>query len=221
MEKAWQLVSHLNTSKEGQEYQGRALWRASSDRVKEANSPMLACVATLVPAVAAQQLAKTSAGANTSVASSSIQTTADSGICHLSPLLDLGDIRSEHEHLGLNVPMEVKEKIWKGAYIDIFDLLVDRSEKDEVKRRRECAHSRECGYWPHKRKVEASHNNWARAFSADQAIIAERFNDQGAQLACYQNRIVSAHDEYGDTSWKDYDKEIRRIKANMPSPCWD
>ncbi|KAJ1163622.1 hypothetical protein NDU88_004078 [Pleurodeles waltl] len=83
-------------------------------------------------AIDAQQPAKSSAEANTTVASSSSHSAADSGMRPLSPLLDLGDIRSEHERLGLLVPMEIKEKIWKCTYIDIFDLLVDRPEKDEV-----------------------------------------------------------------------------------------
>ncbi|KAJ1162145.1 hypothetical protein NDU88_002621 [Pleurodeles waltl] len=172
-------------------------------------------------AIAVQQPAKSSVEANTPVASLSSQSVADSGTRCLPPLLDLGDIRSEHEHPGLHVPMEVKEKIWKGAYIDIFDLLVDRPERDEVKRCQECAHSRECCHGPHKRKVEESLNNWVRAFSIYQSIIADRFNDQGAQVACYQNRIVGAHDEYGGTFWTDYDREFRRINANKPSLGWD
>ncbi|KAJ1098687.1 hypothetical protein NDU88_003794 [Pleurodeles waltl] len=211
MEKAQCLVSHLNTSKGSQESLSGVVGEASSDCVKEANTPTLACVATPVPALDAQHPAKASAEASSSVASSSIQTTVDSGTHHLPPLLDLGDIRSEHARLGLHVPMEVKEKIWKGAYIDIFDPLVDKSEKDEVKRCKECAHSWECGYWPHNRRVEESQKNWVRAFSTFQAIIA----------ACYQNRIVGAHDEYGGTAWKEYDKEFRRIKANKPSLGWD
>ncbi|KAJ1117903.1 hypothetical protein NDU88_006099 [Pleurodeles waltl] len=143
------------------------------------------------------------------------------GLEHCSLDSNLGDIRSEHERLGLHVPMEIKEKIWKGAYIDIFDLLVDRPERDEVKHCKESAHSRDCGHGPHKRKVEESLNNWVRAFSICQSIIAECLNDQGALLACYQNRIAGAHDEYGGTAWKDYDREFRRIKANKPGLGWD
>ncbi|KAJ1184950.1 hypothetical protein NDU88_001746 [Pleurodeles waltl] len=160
-------------------------------------------MAAPAPAIVAQQPAKSSAEANIPVTSSLSQSAADSGTRRLSPLLDLGDIRSEHEHLGLHVPMEIKEKIWKGTYIEIFYLLVDRPERDEVKHCKECAHSRECGHGLHKRRIEESLNNWVRAFSIYQSIIAECFNDQGAQLACYQNRIVSAHDEYGGTAWKD------------------
>ncbi|KAJ1084505.1 hypothetical protein NDU88_004652, partial [Pleurodeles waltl] len=42
-----------------------------------------------------------------------IQGMANSGTCHSLPLMDLGNIRSEHELLGLHVSTEVKEKIWK------------------------------------------------------------------------------------------------------------
>ncbi|KAJ1130213.1 hypothetical protein NDU88_008569 [Pleurodeles waltl] len=113
---------------------------------------------------------------------------------------------------------DVPQKIWKGAYINIFDLLVDKAENEEVWRCKECTHSRECGHGPQRRRVEESLSNWVRAFSIYQAILAERFSDLGAQLACYQNRIVGAHDKYGGTAWKEYDKEFRRIKAYKP---WD
>ncbi|KAJ1141687.1 hypothetical protein NDU88_008015 [Pleurodeles waltl] len=209
MEKARHLVSHFNTSKGSQDFQGEVFVGMSSNRVKETFLPTSAFMATPAPAMVAQQPGKSSAEANTPVAASSNQSAADSGTRLLSPLLDLSDIHSEHERLGLHVPMEIKEKIWKGTDIDIFDLLVDRPEKDEVKRCKECAHSRECGHGPHKRKVEKSLNNWLRAFTVYQTIVAEHINDQGAQLACYQNRIVGAHDECGGTAWKDYDKPVK------------
>ncbi|KAJ1084165.1 hypothetical protein NDU88_004317 [Pleurodeles waltl] len=97
--------------------------------------------------------------------------------------------------------LEVREKISKGDYIDIFDLLVNQADKEEVRRCKECAHSRECG--PQRKRVEESLSNWVRAFSIYQAILAECFSDLGAQLACYRNRIVGAHDEYGGTAWKE------------------
>ncbi|KAJ1128218.1 hypothetical protein NDU88_006597 [Pleurodeles waltl] len=34
-------------------------------------------------------------------------------------------------------------------------------------------------------------------------------------------RIVEAHDEYGGTAWKEYDKEFRRIKTYKSSLAWD
>ncbi|KAJ1201212.1 hypothetical protein NDU88_005026 [Pleurodeles waltl] len=165
MEKAHRLFSHLNSSEGAQVSPRGALEGANSDHVKEANLPALASMATPMQAIAAQQPAKVSAVASTSVASSSVQTVADSGTRHLSHLLDLGDNRSEHGCLGLHAPMEVNENIWKGVYIDIFDLLVERSERDKVTRCKECAHARECGHWPHKKKVEESLNNWVRVFS--------------------------------------------------------
>ncbi|KAJ1143424.1 hypothetical protein NDU88_009733 [Pleurodeles waltl] len=100
-------------------------------------------------------------------------------------LMGLGDIHSEHEQFGFHVSMEVKEKIWKGAYEDIFDLLADKSEEEEAKRCKECSYPRGCGHSTHKKKVDTTL----------QAIMADCFNDLGVQLACYQNRFVGAHDE--------------------------
>ncbi|KAJ1168989.1 hypothetical protein NDU88_000901 [Pleurodeles waltl] len=136
----------------------------------------------------------------------------------LSPM-DLGDIHSEHDRLGLHVPTEAKEKIWKGTYV--VGLLVDKSEKEEVTRCKECAHSREYSHCAHKKKVDETLANWARGFSTYQAILAEHFNDLGAQLACYQNRIVGAHDAYSGTAFKDFDKRFGRVKANRPILGWD
>ncbi|KAJ1094388.1 hypothetical protein NDU88_007465 [Pleurodeles waltl] len=70
------------------------------------------------------------------------QGTANSGTGASLPPMGPGDIRSEHERLGLHVPLEVKEKIWKGADADI-DMLVDKSDKEEVKHCKECADSSE------------------------------------------------------------------------------
>ncbi|KAJ1186370.1 hypothetical protein NDU88_003152 [Pleurodeles waltl] len=79
--------------------------------------------------------------------------------------------------------------------------------------------------WKEFLRLEAQNRGCAgldgRRRTEDMSIIAERFNDQGAQLACYQNRIVGAHDEYGGGAWKDYDREFRRIKVNKPDLGWD
>ncbi|KAJ1120297.1 hypothetical protein NDU88_008471 [Pleurodeles waltl] len=75
----------------------------------------------------------------------------------------------------------------------------------------------DCSHWPQKKKVEESLVNRVRDFLTYQAILAEHFNDTGAQLACYQNRIVGdEYDEYGGTAWKDYDIEFRRVEAHPP-----
>ena len=62
----------------------------------------------------------------------------------------LGDMRSEPDQLGRNATSEVKEKIWKGAYVDMFDLLIDTPEGDERKGGKDCAHARDCGHWSYK-----------------------------------------------------------------------
>ncbi|KAJ1136225.1 hypothetical protein NDU88_002642 [Pleurodeles waltl] len=215
IERAWHLVSHLRTKKGSQGCQGKEMGLDHCEGSQKANHPSLTPPVegqvALAPASFAQQVASASgvstqqsgnapAVVTTTVMSSLTQEWTNSGTGHPSPLVDLGDINSEHEQLGQHVAMEMKEKIWKVAYIDIFELLVDKSDKDEVKRRKECAHSRVCGHWLKRKKVEESLSNWVKAFSIYQAILAERFSDLGAHLAYYKNRIVGGNDEYGGTA---------------------
>ena len=117
--------------------------------------------------------------------------------------------------------MEIKEKIWKGAYIDMFELLCDTSEGDGCKEGKNCSHTRDCGHWLYRKRIEETIGNWVKAFSIFQAIISEKTGGLAGELACYQNRIMCAHDEFGGTAWRDYDKEFRRIKATRPTPGWD
>ena len=40
------------------------------------------------------------------------------------------------------------------------------------------------------------------------------------ELACYQNKIVCAH-EFGGMAWRECDKKFRRVKATRPMLGWD
>ena len=75
------------------------------------------------------------------------------------PMLSLDDVRSEHAQLGLHVSMEVKEKIWKGAYVDIFDLLQNSAKGDDCRGGKNCSHARDCGHWSYQRRVEENIGN--------------------------------------------------------------
>ncbi|KAJ1128206.1 hypothetical protein NDU88_006585 [Pleurodeles waltl] len=203
---AWRLVSHLGARKGIHGSQVKGPGPDNTEGAQTASCPSLTPSAgdqgNPAATSSAQQVASASGASTqqwgnvpavvTPTMRSSLTQGAEISSSHSSPLMDLDDIRSEREQLGLLVPVEVRKKIWKGAYIDIFDLLVDKSDKEEVKGCSECAHLRECGHWPQKLKVVESLSNWVKAFSIYLANLAERFGDLGTQLACYQNRIVGA-----------------------------
>lgn len=51
----------------------------------------------------------------------------------LTPL-GLGELRSTREKLGRHLSQDTKEKIWSGAYVNVFSLLVDEAEREEAKK---------------------------------------------------------------------------------------
>ncbi|KAJ1092315.1 hypothetical protein NDU88_005426 [Pleurodeles waltl] len=126
----------------------------------------------------------------------------------------LGDVWFEHDQLGRHVYIEVKEKIWNGMYLDILELLVARPKEEETKSCTECSHSRDSSHWPYKKRMEETLVNCMKVISIFQGIMAECSTNLSAQLTCYQNRIVCAHDEHGGPAWKEYD---RRIRATRPT----
>ncbi|KAJ1194095.1 hypothetical protein NDU88_003390 [Pleurodeles waltl] len=204
------LVSYLDTEKAGQEAQGCTAGPKPTAGTESFEPPtLMGPVESQAPHIAvlpAHPLSQAPAAASATgsvistggviaaLASLPAQGMANTGTGPSSPPMGQGDIRSEHEHLQLHVPMEVKEKIWKEAYVNIFDLLVDKSDKEEVKRSKESAQSQVCCHWSQKKKVVEILVNWVTGFLTCQAILAKRFNDMGAELACYQKRIVGAHE---------------------------
>ncbi|KAJ1207985.1 hypothetical protein NDU88_003375 [Pleurodeles waltl] len=154
-EQARRLVSRLGTTKSEQGSQGKGsesntcmgvggqllvLNPYRGDQLTTA-APSAAQPVTSVSGAPATQTVNPPAVMTSTATTLVAQGTASAGTGHPSPLTDLGDIFLEHEQLGRHVPIEVKEKIWKGAYIDIFNLLVDKAEKEEVRRCKECAYS--------------------------------------------------------------------------------
>lgn len=122
--------------------------------------------------------------------------------------------------MGQHLSQETKEKIWKGAYVSIFSLLIDEAEREEAKKNKEWTHPREWSNIILKYRVEENLANWVHGFTIHMAIMLERFPAVGSEMACYQNRITAAHATYGGNGWKEYNKEFRRAKAQDPSLGW-
>ncbi|KAJ1204685.1 hypothetical protein NDU88_000125 [Pleurodeles waltl] len=78
--------------------------------------------------------------------------------------IGLGDVCSQHNHLGRHLWANVKEKIWKVSQVAVCELTVDRPEWDESKQCKECSHSKECGHWCYKKKVEETLLNGVKGF---------------------------------------------------------
>lgn len=121
--------------------------------------------------------------------------------------------------LGAHLKSEVREKIWKGDYVEIFSLLPlekfnldrvkpDESKKDEEERRRY-------------RLIPRTFANWMQAFAILASVIGEKAPENCSALFCYLDSIGEAYRVYGGNAWLRYDEQFRQRKAVRPSIRWD
>ncbi|KAJ1084497.1 hypothetical protein NDU88_004644 [Pleurodeles waltl] len=106
-------------------------------------------------------------------------------------------VLSPRDQLGPHISSELRSKIHKGTFVDIFELTVVKPADEESKDIKDCSHK-----WK-KPKVDETIINWIKGFIIYQSILLEKFPELGPQTAYYLNKIVGAHEEFGGTSWKD------------------
>lgn len=121
--------------------------------------------------------------------------------------------------LGVHLKQEVREKIWKGEYVEIFSLLplekfhIERGKADESKKEEE-----EKRRW---RLIPRTFSNWLQAFAIMASVIGEKAPENCSPLFCYMDAIGEAYRVYGGTAWLRYDEQFRQRKALRPGLRWD
>ncbi|CAJ0947984.1 unnamed protein product [Ranitomeya imitator] len=121
--------------------------------------------------------------------------------------------------LGAHLKKEVKEKIWKDEYVEIFSLLplekfnLDKGKKEDSKKEEE-----EKRRW---RLIPQTFANWQQAFFILAGVIGEKFSENCTGLFCYVDAIGEAYRAYGGQAWLRYDEQFRQRKAIRPEIKWE
>ncbi|PIO11577.1 hypothetical protein AB205_0155200, partial [Aquarana catesbeiana] len=135
-----------------------------------------------------------------------------------------GAVRSEvyvcfEGPLGAHLKTEIKEKIWKGEYVEIFTLLpleklnldrlkpVEGKKEDEENRRY--------------RLIPRTFVNWLQAFAILASVVGEKAPENCSALFFYLEAISEAHRTYGGMAWLRYDEQFRQRMAVRPTLRWD
>ena len=114
------------------------------------------------------------------------------------------------------LPKRLADRIWKGEYIDLRELLpshlgvpeptvFDLFSKTERIR---------------PRKHISSIQDWMLCFNTFISIVAMRNPERVRDLLAYSSLIVKASTDYDDTPWLDYDSHFRRQAATKPNEPW-
>lgn len=116
--------------------------------------------------------------------------------------------------LGAHLKQVVREKIWKGVYVEIFSLLLldrvkpeDNKKEDKEKR--------------NYRLIPRMFQNWLQAFAILASVIGEKNPEHCSALFCYLDAIGEAHRVCGGVAWLRYDEQFRQWRAIRPALRWD
>ncbi|KAJ1124209.1 hypothetical protein NDU88_002670 [Pleurodeles waltl] len=119
--------------------------------------------------------------------------------------------------LTAHVAAEVKEKIWKGEFVDIFSLIRAKGREAESKDKE----PKSSFFGDRKPKVEESITNWLLGFNVFMSVLLEKKPELGASLIYYANKILKAQHTYGGYAWLEYDRDFRWARVEDPSIEWD
>ncbi|XP_063967836.1 uncharacterized protein LOC135157151 [Lytechinus pictus] len=133
---------------------------------------------------------------------------------HHSPLNPVGDT------LGVSIPQSIKEKIWKGEYVNL-NLLVNAQDvashtlREAAEQRTNLAIAEEEGKWvlkpynaPSKNKI-MSIEIWTNAFLIYMSVYLAANPRHTHEILKYCHLIRSAASRYYGYGWRDYDIEFR------------
>ena len=99
--------------------------------------------------------------------------------------------------LGFHLPRTVKEKIWRGEFIDLLSLLP--SSKEFLSKADKPAGDR--SEEDRRRAVPRTSQNWLQAFCIYAAVMGERFPSKCSGLFQHLDIIAEAFRHFGGSSW--------------------
>lgn len=115
------------------------------------------------------------------------------------------------------IPTKIAEKIWRGEYIELQELLPARLgapgptvldallQSEKVKQKKNITTIQE----------------WMLCFNTFISVVAMRSPDQVRDLLAYSSTIVKASQDFEGTPWLDYDSHFRREMATQSKPQWE
>lgn len=117
--------------------------------------------------------------------------------------------------LGGHLALSVKEKIWRGEYIDMFSLL--HTEPEPVPKVGEPVRDTEL---TRRRKIDRNWTNWLYGYTIYMAVVTQIYPKKAGALIKYLDIIHRTLRDFGGQAWLHYDENFRRRAAHDPSLSW-
>lgn len=124
------------------------------------------------------------------------------------------DLLEDGIPLGTTVSHKIKTKIWSDEFIDLRSLLSFREDPLSVTISTGVINLHQ----DPKFKAPISIAQWTDAFLIFSAIYLQKFPDQAPHLLKYCHTIRELHRLHGDTAFRTYDEQFRKLKESRNVP---
>lgn len=128
------------------------------------------------------------------------------------PRISYGDIALP---LGGHLALSIKEKIWRGEFVDIFSLL--QVEPEPVQRIGEPLRDQEV---VRQRKIDKNWTNWLNGYFIYASVVLQMYPSKAVALFKYADIIHRAFRDYSGPAWASYDQHFRLRAAHDPALDW-
>ncbi|XP_077306286.1 uncharacterized protein LOC143925697 [Lithobates pipiens] len=118
--------------------------------------------------------------------------------------------------LGFHLSSSVKEKIWRGEFVDLLSLLPSSKEFLSKLDKKSEERSEE----DRRRAVPRTFQNWLQAFCIFASVMGEKFPEKCSGLFQHLDIVAEAFRHFGGISWFHYDENFRQKLAVHPSLRW-
>ena len=118
--------------------------------------------------------------------------------------------------LGHHLSLATKERIWRGEFLDFFELLNKEPDRKEGEKEDEKEKERR-----RRKKPARTWENWHPGFVIYAAVMVQAQPERAAALFHYWDIIYRAYNDFGGQAWIEYDESFRRMAAEQPELRWD
>ncbi|KAK3087254.1 hypothetical protein FSP39_003624, partial [Pinctada imbricata] len=122
--------------------------------------------------------------------------------------IPLNSVKDELRH----VPQNIKEKIYKGEYVELIHMIPKSPSSNEKEKRFVIVEGELVLKSPETRKINDI-ETWTSAFITFSSIIVSRNPGQAQSLLKYMHLIRTGANRQGGSGWKTYDEQFRYRKG--------
>ena len=131
-------------------------------------------------------------------------------------------LSSVGDPVGANVPQATKEKVWKGEFVPLTSMLVDKQTTHTIPpwSFQQLGSNLVVQQAQPPKKLIKDINSWTNAFIIYMGIYIQKHPQRAQELLKYMQTVRTYANGFSYTTWVEYDREFRARQERNPTRSW-